>query len=503
MSSQQRGKSKQFWKEVLWIVPGRILRQIPSSSLSGLHPALKKKQPGIIIRAMLVLLLIFSSYTGPAAYAQNWTPACDNLEIDPARLKQAQTAGHSLDEYRFGAVSSSGALYISQILNQDAPRFNLEVPEDAGLYGREAGSSIPYTLLVCYPSATDNPHPDYAVPGTDLVIPAMRPGNGKYYFSHDQPFPLVVISHGLLMDPLDKRIFELARSGYVAAALFHGDGRFPFPSLLDLTRIEQFSLRPLAISRTIDYMLKNHPAREIIDPVRIGGVGASIGGLAMFSLTGAWIIGPDHWSTRQTALDPRISAAAGIVPYMGTRGIPFPVLGISAQGARQAHIPYMAVSSLFDPVADIQAVERALNQKPGDAFLVSLDSHKHYLSDPAIDLSFKWILAFMDTYLQAKPDNEYLLTPGNSLESSVGNSLTLARTDSLSYINETFDAVEALVPDLLPPATTQELDEILFRSYPGHNYLAVYSHELYWISQSRAAPLGPLMYWWSMLARSG
>lgn len=458
-------------------------------------------------RKLFILFLQFFLFLNLCAQAEaiespSWTPACDNLKIDPVKFEQARAAGHRLDDYRFGRPSVSGPLYINQILLPESPGFNINVPAAPSLYGSEAGNEIPYTMLVCYPSAIDNPSPDYVFPESGVVIPAMRQAGGDYIFYKSRKFPLVIISHGLLMDPLDKRVFDLVQEGYVVAAVFHGDGRFPFPSLINLSKIEQFSLRPLSISAAIDYMLQTHPARKIIDATRIGGVGVSIGGLAMFSLTGAQIIGPDHFSIRHTAMDPRISAVAGIVPYMGTRGIPFPILGVGARGASHSNIPYMAVSSAADPVADIQAVQRALNQKPGDAFIVSLESKEHYISDPAIDLSFDWILPFLETYLKGKPDYQDLLTKGSNIESSVASTLIMANTDQFTYINETFDAIESILPEMFPSAgSTLNLDNIFHRSYPDNRYLAVYANELYLVDSTGAHPLGPVMYWWSELGK--
>ncbi|MFN2268657.1 MAG: hypothetical protein ABR542_11785, partial [Desulfonatronovibrio sp.] len=171
------------------------------------------------------------------------------------------------------------------------------------------------------------------------------------------------------------------------------------------------------------------------------------------------------------------------------------------KGASHSNIPYMAVSSVADPVADIQAVQRALFNKPGDAFLISLESKEHFISDPAIDLSFDWILPFLETYLKGKTDYQEMLTKGSSIESSVANTLIMANTDQFTHINETFDAIESILPEMFPSAgSTLNLDNIIYRSYPDNMYLAVYANELYWLSSGQVTALGPLMYWWSMLA---
>lgn len=454
------------------------------------------------IVAVCLFFAILISASGAVAADQNlYQTGCSSLRHNPDAVKDVINRGGKLEDYRFGSKINSQELYITQLLDDEALRIDLEVPPDHDLYGAEAGNTISYTILVCYPTRAGNPHQDYPVPGTEIVIPVMQSGDTPFFISDEKPHPLILISHGLLMDPLDKRIFELAGQGYIVAALFHGDGRFPFPTVLNLRRIEQFSLRPLALSATIDYLLDHPEFGPAIDQTRIGGVGVSIGGSAMLALMGAKIIGPEFFTVRNTAIDHRLSAAAGIVPYMGRKGFWNSLFGWDNQGAANVHFPYFAVSSGADTIADIDLVESVLSAKPGAGYLVRLENEEHWISDEAVDLSFAWISAFLETHLKGNPAYLDMLHAGISLSGPVENMMVTARHISAYYSEAIFDLAEELLPDLFYPVQpTHEENSILYRYYPEERvFLATYANELYLIDDFGVYALGPVMYWWSRL----
>lgn len=99
-------------------------------------------------------------------------------------------------------------------------------------------------------------------------------------------FPLVVISHGWSGTFLSHRDIaeKLANSGFVVAAINHGDNAMDPRRLGDLSVLME---RPDDIKRLIDFMLGTWPDAQKIDPENIGFFGFSRGGYTGLVVAGA------------------------------------------------------------------------------------------------------------------------------------------------------------------------------------------------------------------------
>ncbi|HET7833760.1 MAG TPA: hypothetical protein VFK88_12435 [Gallionella sp.] len=206
---------------------------------------------------------------------------------------------------------------------------------------------MPFVVLVCYPTSLANTRPDYPLPNL-VAVPKMERAGQKPIFPPLQPvvpgqpdpnlLPLVVFSHGLAGSPLDGTSLEvisrLASFGYIVAAPFHGDARFSLihvgniGDLVTVLRnfnqfVEMQALRPLSLQATVDAMLAHPDFGPRIDPGKIGGFGASMGGASMTWLLGAFVTdGFVSQNAHPTVNDPRIKAAVGYVPYAGENFLP-------------------------------------------------------------------------------------------------------------------------------------------------------------------------------------
>lgn len=447
-----------------------------------------------ICTALCVLLFPMLSSAG------NLLVASTNLAHDMQKVRALASASKDLEKYWSGDSAGPDTAYITQILRPEALSFELNVPNDPQLYGQQAGQTIPVALVVLYPTTLANPYPDYDLPGTDFSLPRMHPGSGPMYLPAEKKFPLLLFSHGLYMHPLEPRILNLVDQGYIVAALFHGDGRFPFPLPLDLHNIQLFSLRPLALRASIDFLLNHPQLGAIVDPARIGGLGISLGGSSLLALMGAKVVGPDFLSTRHTAVDPRVSAGLGIVPFMG-QGLWTPIFGWDARGAEEVHAPFMAVSASNDSIADLDMVKRTLGFKPGGFYLVQLDEEEHQLSEQAVSTAFGWGLAFLEAHLKGNPAAQAVLKSGAHLDGPVQNTLIKSRPVPGSYPDEVFQLAEVLLPETFEPGPeTQNLLGISYRYYPQRQVtLAAYANDLYFVDRSGIELLGPVMFWWSGL----
>ena len=154
--------------------------------------------------------------------------ACSNVVQDFTRVG----SGASASDYWEGIPrSSGGSRYATDLLADPANTLSVAVtaPSDGSLFSSFAGRTIPYVLLVCYPTGSANPRPDYVLP-TGKALPHMQRGNEPPEFADATArYPLLLFSHGYGGSPLSNDyidpIMVFASFGYVVAAPFHGDPR--------------------------------------------------------------------------------------------------------------------------------------------------------------------------------------------------------------------------------------------------------------------------------------
>src|SRR5262249_2925496 len=158
------------------------------------------------------------------------------------------------------------------------------------IYGSSAGHAIPYIIIVCYPTSSDNPRPDYALP-TGRVVPHMQRGADlPLWPAGTGRVPLLLFSHGYAGSPLSTDYRDgpapLAAYGYIVAAPFHGDTRFADLVIDDFSDavylllhardlLAMQAVRPLSLSAMLDLLLSKPEWRDRIDATEIGGFGAS------------------------------------------------------------------------------------------------------------------------------------------------------------------------------------------------------------------------------------
>jgi hypothetical protein len=157
--------------------------------------------------------------------------ACSNVSQAFSRL----APGEPVQAYWEGIARDDGtSRYVTDLLSDPANTLALtvNVPSDGDLYGSFAGHAIAYVVLVCYPTAPDNPRPVLRVadrfrcrarsaePGAPF---SMRPGAFRCCCSPTgRRGPVVQRLHNAIAVP--------ASYGYVVAAPFHGDARILNPA---------------------------------------------------------------------------------------------------------------------------------------------------------------------------------------------------------------------------------------------------------------------------------
>jgi len=344
--------------------------------------------------------------------------ACSNLALDGARLNQL---GGFIGDYWTG----KNGRYVSDVLLEPADTLKISplIPNE-GLYPRRRNSIVDFVIIACYPTDETNLRPDYVLPDGQAIPRMQRAGQPPIL--PDQPciaifpappgcgrWPLLAFSHGLSSSPVDigsiDFLARLASYGYIVAAPFHGDDRFlrlqlaDLDDLLYLVRnfdefVELQALRPLAVKSVIDAMLAHPDFGTRIDPDRIGGIGASMGGETMTLLLGAQLT-DDYLrdTSTPTVADPRIRAAVGYMPYAGQKYLP--AFGKNNATAGYVSVPYFAISGTDDSTAPMYRMEEAMNMFRSTRYLVAFNGIGHVYEASFADDVFGWIVPFFGAYL--------------------------------------------------------------------------------------------------------
>ncbi|NJD62153.1 MAG: hypothetical protein FIA93_05470 [Deltaproteobacteria bacterium] len=342
--------------------------------------------------------------------------ACSNVAQDFSRVG----AGEDASSYWEGNPADNGASrYVTDLLADPANTLTATVtaPQNSNLYGSFAGQDVAFVVLACYPTTADNSRPDYPLP-TGNVVPHMQTGSDAPLFADNSTrFPVIAFSHGYSGSPISSDyilgLSVLASYGYVMVAPFHGDLRFSdlkIDNLSDaiavLSRLSNFTamqaLRPLSISAALDLLLVHPQWQGHIEPTRIGGFGASMGGETLMLLGGAGLTSSyPGLDVSQVTHDPRIKAAVGYVPYFGQ---PFlPAFGLDEHGLDGVTLPFLGISGTADTTAPIVVTEIGMSRLSGTRELVALAGVTHGFDFASTNDIFTWTLMFLDAEVRGNP----------------------------------------------------------------------------------------------------
>ena len=341
--------------------------------------------------------------------------ACSNVAQDFGRV----ASGEDATAYWEGSPSPSGGQqYVTDLLVDPADTLSVTVtaPNDSSLYGEFAGKKVAFVVLACYPTDPNNPQPDYPLP-TGNFVPHMQTGADPPLFADAQArYPVLAFSHGYGGSPISNDYIQalsvFASYGYIVAAPFHGDPRFSNLKIDDLSdaatllaHLTDFlalqTLRPLSVSAALDLMLAHPQWRDHVDPARIGGFGASMGGETMLLLGGAGLTSSLGLAWSQITVDPRIKAAVGYVPYFGEPLLP--AFGRDEHGLDNVTLPYLAISGTADTTAPIIVTEQGMARLSGVRELVALTGVKHEFDVASTNDIYTWTLTFLDAEVRDNP----------------------------------------------------------------------------------------------------
>ena len=331
---------------------------------------------------------------------------CSNVEQDFTRLQAGETA----QQYWEGFPSSGTERYVSQLLVDpaDTLRVAVPIPDDRELYVDRAGSAVEYDFLVCYPTSASNPYPDYPLP-TGNAVPHMQRGAAPPIWPDDTTrFPVLLFSHGLMGSPLTPEYLAaltyLASYGFVVVAPFHGDPRFADIQIDNLSDLiyaalhfpnytEMQAIRALSAAAALDVLVANPNFAGRIDPGRIVGFGASLGGETLLLQAGARLTTSIGLSSKQVIADPRLKAIVGYVPYFGQPF--FPAFGRDQHGLDGMTVPFLGIAGTADTTAPLGPISEGVERLAGSRYLVTLAGVTHHFDVPSTNDIFTWSLVFI------------------------------------------------------------------------------------------------------------
>jgi len=341
--------------------------------------------------------------------------ACSNIEQDFSRLQPGDTP----DAYWEGEPDGSRARYLTSLLTDPVDSFvvTFAMPDDRELFGSFANATLPFAVLVCYPTGSANTRADYLLPN-GKVVPKMQRGSDPPIFAQDRAtYPVLLFSHGLSGSPLSADYLDavtlLASYGYVVIAPFHGDARIANITLDNLGdvayAIAHFSdytamqaVRPLTLSAALSAVLANPAFAARMDPNAIGGFGGSLGGESLLLMAGAQLTTSIGLSSKPVMMkDTRLKAAVGYVPYFGQ--VILPAFGRDQNGLDPVTLPYLAIAGTADTVAPLLATALGMSRLTNTRQLVALEGVTHGFDRPSAPDIFTWTLTFLAGNVQADP----------------------------------------------------------------------------------------------------
>jgi predicted dienelactone hydrolase len=333
---------------------------------------------------------------------------CSNVAQDFTRVSSPDEA---LATWEASPASSGNARSVADLLVDPANVLTASItaPNDRTLFGRFAGERVNSTLLVCYPTAANNPRTNYALP-TGETVPHMHTGaEGPLFADERVRYPVLAFSHGLRGSPLAPEYLQaikvFASHGYVVIAPFHGDPRFINLSLSDFGDVLRLlgdlpnflaaqTQRPLSVSAALDLVLAHPQWRDHLDATQIGGFGASLGGETMLLLAGAGLSASTDLTPQRITLDARLKAAVGYVPYFGQPSLP--AFGRDQRGLESVTLPFLAIAGTADTTAPIAVTADGMRRLPGRRALVALEAVTHRFDVPSAGDIYTWSLIFLD-----------------------------------------------------------------------------------------------------------
>lgn len=440
--------------------------------------------------------------------AQAASRSCSNFEIDAAKLA---SQGGAVSDY----LNGTGGKYILDVLNTNngALTFDVQIPNQPTLFKTQAGKTLKFAALLCFPTRDDNPASDYSSNGI-FVSRMLTSGNTPIPDQSGRRYPLVVHSHGGLPD-------LVADSGngtdYASLTLFHGDCRNVANGLCsgNISSIpETFAIRVVMLKAAIDTLLARPELAALIDVNRIGARSESNGGGTIIPALAGGIsssIGSDDLVSLPQ--ETRIKTAKLLTPPAGLSGTMLDsgkgatLLGANQRGAANIQTAVFATMGTADTLVSLSDLQKTLAGSKGAGYLAVQAGADHGTINNCTTCT-TWGSTFENAMLKGDLDayeqfKGYASLSGVTL-TRYNDNLAQTRAEQAAA-DRVFSWAEAVYPSLFAAhATSATIQGYYARCYGGNaRCVGAKDGSVIYYDGKNVAPVGTLKDLLSQVVKAG
>ncbi|MEM9335907.1 MAG: hypothetical protein AAGA33_13765 [Pseudomonadota bacterium] len=293
---------------------------------------------------------------------------------------------------------------------------NVDVPKDPAVYGPTAGTRVPVSLFITYPSAAIDTPAGYAFPYQDAqngeFEHMLAAGEAPAFADADTRYPLIIQAHGYSAHGIYDvgHAHKLSRHGYIVAVLFYGDLRSATPNTINH---HTAFLRTLMTRAALDAILDSAAFGDRIDTDNIGISGHSFGGY-----TGLAIAGARYLDNAATVHDERIKASVIAAPWVGhvQDGEDFFAFGDQNRGLERVSSPVLSFFGTRDEATTAEFILPAMRHLSGPTYVVELVDQPHVFDAGSWEDRDNWELLFFNAYLKSDDAALAALAAGRSMK---------------------------------------------------------------------------------------
>jgi dienelactone hydrolase len=320
--------------------------------------------------------------------------------------------------FLLGLAEESGqSRYVADILRfpESAWITDVQVPDDATLYGPASGRTLPVVTFLTYPSSAKPQKNRYAFPYHDAqygVFEDMLGADEAPGFADpDARYPLIILAHGASAHGIYdvRHAHNLASHGYIVAVLTFGDDRTGIPQNLNA---HVGFLRPLLTRAVLDSVLESETFGPHVDADNIGISGHSFGGFTALTVAGGPYLG-----NTATVSDSRIKAGVLAAPWVGGNydGNDFFAFGTDNNDLNRVTTPMIGFFGTKDEATLASFILPAMQQLSGPTYVVELVDQPHVFEQGSWEDRDNWELLFFDAYLKNDAASLAALKTGRSM----------------------------------------------------------------------------------------
>lgn len=338
-----------------------------------------------------------------------------NMEVAPEFVEVGDDVMH---EYLLGrAETIDKPRYITDLLKHPDAAWvtEVDVPDDATLYGPSSGLTLPVVTFLTFPTRARQHSKKYVFPYHDGVFGVFEDMLGVNeapdFANPTERYPLIVLAHGSEAHGIYDvdHAHTLASHGYIVAVINYGDDRTAVPGALNQ---HVGFLRPFVTKAVLDSILESDTFGAHIDIDNIGITGHSFGGFTALATSGGPILG-----NTKSVHDERIKAISIAAPWVGGHDDGEDVFAFAPKnaGLSNVSVPTICFFGTNDEATLASFILPATENLSGPTYVVELVDQPHIFEEPSWEDRNNWELLFFSAYLKDDPESLETLRVARSM----------------------------------------------------------------------------------------